>query len=52
MSNEKNVSRGSELKAFLFLTVILAPIVAITLVGGYGFSVWISQMIFGPPGSL
>ncbi len=49
-SNNEN-SRLQELKAFLFLTVVLAPVIAIMLVGGYGFSVWISQMIFGPPGS-
>jgi periplasmic nitrate reductase NapE len=34
---------------FLFLSVCLAPILAIGLVGSWGFIVWFSQMIFGPP---
>ncbi len=40
-----------ELFAFLFLTVILAPAVSIALVGGYGFAIWIFQLIAGPPGA-
>jgi nitrate reductase NapE len=43
-------SRGRELVMFLFLTVVLAPVLAVAAVGGYGFVVWILQMIFGPPG--
>jgi nitrate reductase NapE len=35
---------------FLFLTVVLAPVLAIAVVGGYGFIVWVLQMIYGPPG--
>ena len=38
-----------ELKAFLFLTVVMAPIVAGLTVAGYGFLIWIFQMIAGPP---
>ncbi len=40
-----------ELSAFLILTVIVAPLLAVAIVGGYGFTVWISQMLMGPPGS-
>lgn len=40
-----------ELMAFLFLTVVLFPVLAVLIVSGYGFAVWISQMFFfGPPG--
>jgi nitrate reductase NapE len=42
--------RRRELLAFLFLTVVLAPVLAVAIVGGYGFLVWISQMIYSPPG--
>lgn len=42
-------ARRRELAVFLFLAVVLAPILAVMVVGGYGFLVWISQMIFGPP---
>jgi nitrate reductase NapE len=30
--------------------VVLAPVLAVAIVGGYGFIVWILQMIYGPPG--
>lgn len=43
--------RRGELFAFLFLTVILAPVLAVGIVGGYGFLVWIYQIFAGPPGA-
>ena len=42
--------RRRELLVFLFLTVVLAPVLAVAFVGGWGFLVWIYQMIYGPPG--
>lgn len=41
--------RLSELKAFLFLTVVMAPVLAGVIIGSYGLAVWIYQMIAGPP---
>ncbi len=38
-----------ELLGFLFLTVILAPALAVAIVGGYGFLVWMYQLVQGPP---
>ena len=43
-------SRKSELTMFLFLTVVLAPALAVAIVGGYGLIVWIAQIVNGPPG--
>ncbi len=43
--------RRSETLTFLFLTVFLAPILAVAIVGGYGFAIWMYQIITGPPGS-
>lgn len=43
-------SRRRELAVFLFLTVVLFPVLAVLVVSGFGFAVWIWQMIFGPPG--
>ncbi len=40
-----------ERNTFLFLTVLLAPILSITLVAGFGFIYWISQLFLGPPGA-
>lgn len=45
-------SKRSELLAFLFLTVVLAPAVTVAIVGGYGFAVWMYQLIAGPPGPI
>ena len=44
------VDKSLELKIFIFLTVFLAPLLAILLVSGIGFAVWFSQMLIGPPG--
>ncbi|MGL4447898.1 MAG: periplasmic nitrate reductase, NapE protein [Shewanella sp.] len=43
--------KSLELKIFIFLTVFLAPLLAILLVSGLGFAIWISQMLIGPPGA-
>jgi periplasmic nitrate reductase NapE len=39
-----------EIFAFLFLTVVLMPALAVGFVGSYGLAVWIYQMAAGPPG--
>ena len=39
-----------EILLFLFITVVLFPVLSVMIVGGYGFAVWIYQMIAGPPG--
>jgi nitrate reductase NapE len=44
-------TRGQELRVFLFLTVVLAPVLAVMIVGGYGFLVWMYQVVTGPPGA-
>ncbi|QDW67186.1 TorE protein [Luteimonas granuli] len=39
-----------ELILFLFITVVLFPILSVMIVGGYGFAVWFWQMfVAGPP---
>jgi periplasmic nitrate reductase NapE len=42
--------RRMEIFAFLFLTAVVMPALAVATVGGYGLAVWIYQMIAGPPG--
>ena len=39
-----------EIFAFLFLTAVLMPALAVATVGSYGLAVWIYQMVAGPPG--
>ena len=50
LSNQSEPTRRRELLAFLFLTVVLAPALAVAIVGGWGFLVWILHIIYGPPG--
>ena len=42
--------RTLELTIFLVLTIFLAPAIAVVSVGGYGFAVWMYQIVAGPPG--
>jgi periplasmic nitrate reductase NapE len=44
------VSRRAETAAFIVLAVLIWPIIAIAVVGGYGFLVWMWQLVFGLPG--
>ena len=42
-------TKQEELRSFLFFTVVMAPALAVMLVGGYGFAVWMIQLVVGPP---
>lgn len=46
------LSRRQEVLRFLLLAFGIWPIVAVGVVGGYGFLVWMYQIIAGPPGPL
>lgn len=39
-----------ETQLFLFITIILFPLIAVGLVAAYGFMVWMWQLVSGPPG--
>lgn len=43
-------ARRRELLTFLALAFGIWPVVAVGVVGGYGFLVWMYQIVFGPPG--
>jgi periplasmic nitrate reductase NapE len=43
-------TKSQELRAFLLLAVVMAPVAAVLLVSGYGFLVWMYQLFAGPPG--
>ena len=46
----EDMDKSTELRSFLMLVVLLAPALSVAIVGGYGFLVWISQILLGPPG--
>ncbi|MCC5882665.1 MAG: periplasmic nitrate reductase, NapE protein [Halomonas sp.] len=47
---EERREKRRELAVFLFLAGILFPILAVIIVAGYGFGVWMFQEFTGPPG--
>ncbi len=46
----QSVTKAEERRAFMFLAVLLAPILSFVIVGSNGFAIWMSQLVFGPPG--
>ncbi len=42
-------AKRAEISIFLFLTVLLWPMLAMAIVAGFGLVVWVLQMIVGPP---
>lgn len=42
--------RRIELITFLVLAFGIWPLLAVAVVGGYGFLIWMLQIVFGPPG--
>ena len=43
-------TRRSELIVFLIIVALIWPVVTVGVVGGYGFSIWMYQLVAGPPG--
>ncbi|ROS01558.1 nitrate reductase NapE [Sinobacterium caligoides] len=50
MKEQIDSSRTEELGLFFITTAIVAPLLTVMIVAGYGFTVWISQLLMGPPG--
>jgi periplasmic nitrate reductase NapE len=46
----QEVDKKTEFRSFLLLAFLFAPALSVAIVGGYGFIVWISQILLGPPG--
>jgi nitrate reductase NapE len=49
MDGDAPITKSEERRAFLLLAVVLAPVLSVAIVGGYGFLVWMSQLLLGPP---
>lgn len=48
MDDDRTVpTKAQELRAFFFLTIVTAPILAVMVVGGYGFFIWMYQLVTG-----
>lgn len=49
MADNTVPSKRDERIAFILLAVLLAPALSVAIVGGYGFIIWMSQLVLGPP---
>ena len=49
--DETRQRRTEEFRSWIFLAVVMAPVLAVAIVSGYGFVVWMLQLVTGPPGS-
>lgn len=48
MDQPSDVStKQEEWRSFLFLAVVMAPVLAVLVVSGYGFCVWMFQLLSG-----
>ena len=47
---ETTNTQAEEFKAFLVIIIFFFPILTTLAAGGYGFIIWMSQLILGPPG--
>ena len=48
MDDERQLqTKGEEIRAFLFIAIVAAPLLAVAIVGGYGFFIWMYQLFTG-----
>jgi len=50
LTEDPKRKRRLEMYAFLIITALVMPFVAVATVGTWGLTVWIYQAINGPPG--
>lgn len=43
--------KREEWRSFVFLAIVMVPVLTGLLIATYGFMIWASQMVMGPPGS-
>ena len=41
--------KKEEFRTWLFLALVMAPVLAVLIVSAYGFIVWFYQLLAGPP---
>ena len=49
-THESATGRRAEFFVFAIIAAFIWPVVAVGVVGGYGFLIWMVQSIMGPPG--
>ncbi|WP_433703810.1 periplasmic nitrate reductase, NapE protein [Paraburkholderia sacchari] len=49
MSDIDPVRKSEEPRSFLFLTIVMVPVLTVALIAAYGFAVWFYQLLIGGP---
>lgn len=49
MEEKNELRKSEELRSFLFLTVVMVPVLTVMFIAAYGFVVWSYQMLIGGP---
>ena len=49
MDEKDEIRKSEELRSFLFLTVVMVPVLTVMIIAAYGFAVWFYQMMIGGP---
>jgi periplasmic nitrate reductase NapE len=49
MDEKDELRKSEELRSFLFLTVVMVPVLTVLIIAAYGFAVWFYQMLIGGP---
>lgn len=50
MNDQEKLRKAEEFRTWVFFTVVLAPALAVLIVSGWGFAVWMWQtFVSGPP---
>lgn len=42
-------TKTEERRTFVLLAVVLFPVLSVAIVGAFGFLIWMSQLVMGPP---
>ncbi|WP_202969810.1 MULTISPECIES: periplasmic nitrate reductase, NapE protein [Endozoicomonas] len=48
--SDPSTDRRREYKALALVIIVLFPLLTVMLISSYGFLVWFSQLLLGPPG--
>ena len=49
LDDDARQRKREEWRTWLFFTLFMAPILAVLIVSGWGFAVWMYQLLTGPP---
>lgn len=49
MDDQERLKKTEEWRSFVFLAIVMAPVLAVAIVGTYGFIVWMYHAVTGPP---